>query len=152
MVVVRRSTRFWGAFAHANIDITDRLALIAGIRWSKEDKDGAVTYIRPRPACSVVDGTCPTTGTNPYIPTENNGFSDSVSWKNWSPKLGLQYEMDRGQIYAHWTRGYRSGGFNFRITNATVFETVVVPASGGNPYFDEEKVDNFELGRQVPDG
>lgn len=135
-----------GAFAHANIDITDRLALIAGIRWSKEDKDGAVTYIRPRPACSVVDGTCPTTGTNPYIPTENNGFSDSVSWKNWSPKLGLQYEMDRGQIYAHWTRGYRSGGFNFRITNATVFETVVVPASGGNPYFDEEKVDNFELG------
>ncbi|WP_338090032.1 TonB-dependent receptor [Pontixanthobacter luteolus] len=135
-----------GAFAQGQFYLTDALSVIAGLRWSREEKDAGVTYVRPRPACSVVDGTCPTTGTNPFIPTENNGFTDNESWSNWSPKIGLQYEFDNSQLYAHWTRGYRSGGYNFRITNATVFENVVVPATGGNFAFDEERVDNYEIG------
>ena len=45
-------------------------------------------------------------------------------------KLGLQYEFADSQIYAHWTRGYRSGGYNFRVTNPAVFLNVVVPATG----------------------
>ena len=147
-----------GAFVNTQYRLTDALSVIAGIRWSREEKDAGVTYVRPRlTACSVVQGTCPTTGTNP-VPfatgTENNGFEDKKSWSNWSPKLGLQYEFADGQLYAHWTRGYRSGGYNFRITNAQTFETVVVPATGGNFYFDEEKVDNYELGGkfQTADG
>ncbi|WJY19806.1 TonB-dependent receptor [Alteriqipengyuania flavescens] len=135
-----------GAFASAKYYLTERLSVQAGLRWSREEKDDTVTYIRPRPMCSVVDGTCPTTGTNPFIPTENNGFEDGNVWENLSPKLGLQYELDNAQVYASWTRGYRSGGYNFRITNAQVFENVVVPATGGNFYFDEERVDNYELG------
>ncbi|MXO91631.1 TonB-dependent receptor [Altererythrobacter aquaemixtae] len=135
-----------GAFANAQVYLTDSLSVIGGIRWSREEKDAGVTYVRPRPMCSVVQGTCPTTGTNPFIPTENNGFTDSNSWSNWSPKFGLQYEFANSQVYAHWTRGYRSGGYNFRITNANVFENVVVPATGGNFSFDEEKVDNYEIG------
>lgn len=134
-----------GAFANAKFGLTDSFSLIAGLRWSREEKDAGVTYSRPRPMCSVVQGTCPTTGRNPFIPTENNGFTDDDSWTSWSPKLGFQYEYDRGQFYAHWTRGFRSGGYNFRITSATVFETVVVPATNGFS-FDQEKVDNYEVG------
>ncbi|MEO9461605.1 MAG: TonB-dependent receptor [Marinomonas sp.] len=133
-----------GAFASGQFNLTDALSVIAGIRWSKETKDVDITYIRPRPECSVLQGTCPTTGTNPFIPTENNGFSDGESWTNWSPKFGLQYEFDDAQIYAHWTRGYRSGGYNFRITNANAFEAVA--AANGAFFFDEEKVDNYEIG------
>ena len=143
-----------GLFAASQYSLTDALSVIAGIRWSREEKDAGVTYTRPRPACSVLDDTCPTSGTNPFTPTENNGFEDSESWTNWSPKFGLQYEFTDSQIYAHWTRGYRSGGYNFRITNPTIFETVVVPATGGNFGFDEEKVDSYELGGkfQTTDG
>ncbi|QFT76600.1 TonB-dependent receptor [Erythrobacter sp. THAF29] len=133
-----------GAFASGQVYVTDRLSLIAGIRWSQETKDAGVTYVRPRPMCSVVGGTCPTSGANPFIPTENNGFTDSVRFTNWSPKAGFQYEFDNGQLYAHWTRGFRSGGYNFRITNANAFEQVV--AQTGNFFFDEEQVDNFEIG------
>ena len=133
-----------GAFASGQFNLTDALSIIAGLRWSKETKDVDITYIRPRPECSVLQGTCPTTGTNPFIPTENNGFSDRESWSNWSPKLGLQYEFDDAQIYTHWTRGYRSGGYNFRITNANAFEAVA--AANGAFFFDEEKVDNYEIG------
>jgi len=143
-----------GAFAQGQFHVTDALSVIGGIRWSKETKDAGITYIRPRPACSVIDGTCPTSGVNPYIPTENNGFTDTKSWESWSPKLGLQYEFSTGQVYTSWTRGYRSGGYNFRTTNATVFETVVVPATGGNFYFGAEKVDSYEVGAkfQTDDG
>ncbi len=135
-----------GAFVSGQYYLTDALSAIAGIRWSREEKDALVTYVRPRPQCSVIQGTCPTTGTNPFIPGETNGFADDESWSNWSPKLGLQYEFDNSQIYTHWTRGYRSGGYNFRITNVALFENVVLPATGGNFSFDEEKVDNYEIG------
>ena len=140
----RQDHQVLGAFANGQYRLTDALSVIAGIRWSREEKDADVTYVRPRPACSVVQSTCPTTGTNPFAPGENNGFSDSDSWTNWSPKLGLQYEFGDGQLYTHWTRGYRSGGYNFRITNALAFEAIAL--ANGAFSFDEEKVDNYEIG------
>lgn len=137
-----------GAFASGQFYLTDALSIIGGIRWSQETKDAAITYVRPRPECSVVDGTCPTSGVNPIpFPTgpENNGFTDRVRFTNWSPKAGLQYEFGNSQVYGHWTRGYRSGGYNFRITNALAFEAIAL-APGGSFSFDEEKVDNYEIG------
>jgi iron complex outermembrane receptor protein len=149
-----------GLFANAQYEIVERLSVIAGIRWNQETKDAAITYVRPRPACSVVQGTCPTSGRNPLLlnpvtglTTENNGFTDDVRFRNVSPKLGLQYEFDAGQIYGHWSRGFRSGGYNFRITNANAFEQIAL-APGGSLAFDEEKVDTYEVGGkfQTADG
>ncbi len=142
-----------GAFASGQFYVTDALSVIGGIRWSQETKDAAITYVRPRAECSVVQGTCPTTGVNSFIPTENNGFTDSVRFRNVSPKLGLQYEFGDSQVYAHWTRGFRSGGYNFRITNANAFEAIAA-APGGSFSFGEEQVDNYEIGGkfQTADG
>jgi iron complex outermembrane recepter protein len=134
-----------GIFANTQFRLTDALSVIAGIRWNQETKDADVTYVRPRLACSVVQGTCPTSGVNSLIPTENNGFTDRVRFRNVSPKLGLQYEFATSQVYGHWSRGFRSGGYNFRITNANAFEQIAL-APGGTLAFDEEKVDNFEIG------
>lgn len=137
-----------GAFAAADFKLADALTLSAGIRWSKEDKAVDITYVRPRPACSVIAGTCPITGANPFFPLENNGFSNDRSWQNWSPKLGLQYRFsDDAQAYASWTRGYRSGGYNFRITAPAAFEAIA--AANGTFAFDEEKVDSYELGFKI---
>ena len=140
----RQDHEVLGVFANGQFFVTDALSIIAGLRWSQETKDAAVTYVRPRPECSVVEETCPTTGTNPFIPTEGNGFTDRVRFRNLSPKLGLQYEFNDSQIYGHWTRGFRSGGYNFRITNVPVFDRAV--AATGDLFFDEEQVDNFEIG------
>lgn len=133
-----------GVFANAQYEVLDGLSVIAGIRWNQETKDAGVTFVRPRPACSVIGGTCPTSGTNPFVPTEGNGFTDSVRFRNLSPKLGLQYEFANSQVYGHWSRGYRSGGYNFRITDVAVFNRAL--AATGNLFFDEEKVDNYEIG------
>jgi iron complex outermembrane recepter protein len=135
-----------GVFAAADFNVSDALTLNAGLRWSNEEKNAAITYVRPRPACAVITGTCPVTGTNPFIPTEKNGFTNGRSWKNWAPKAGLQYKLgDNINLYSNWTRGYRSGGYNFRITAPIAFEAIVA-ANGGNFAFDEEKVDAYEAG------
>ncbi|MEO0462800.1 MAG: TonB-dependent receptor [Pseudomonadota bacterium] len=141
----RQDHEVLGVFASGQYYLTDSFSLIAGIRWSQETKDGEVTYVRPRPACSVVDGTCPTSGTNGLGLPENNGFTDSVRFRNVSPKLGFQYEFADSQVYGHWSRGFRSGGYNFRITNANAFEAIV-NQPGGSFSFGEEQVDNFEIG------
>ncbi len=136
----------YGAFANVDYSLTPDLIATVGIRYSKEEKDADVTFIEARPPCSVVDGTCPTDGTNPFTGNDN-GFSDGDEWSNWTPKLGLQYFWsDNFQTYGYYTKGFRSGGYNFRITDVGVFQNQVVPASGGNLGFDEEEVDAFEIG------
>ena len=101
-----------------------------------------------RPACSVVEGTCPTTGTNPLIPGEPNGFSDKHSWSNWTPKLGLSWQATEGVLaYASWTRGYRSGGYNLRITQPAAF--LANAAAAGTAAFGPERVDSYEAGLKL---
>ncbi len=140
----RQNHEVIGVFANAQYYLTDSFSVIAGLRWNQETKDAEVTYIRPRPECSVVDGTCPVTGTNAFIPGEENGFADDVRFRNLSPKVGFQYEWNDSQIYGHWSRGFRSGGYNFRITDIPVFQRAVDET--GNLFFDEEQVDTFEIG------
>lgn len=135
----------YGVFGQLDYAITDKLTGIFGLRYGTEEKTVDITYVRPRPFCSVVDRSCPVTGTNPLVPGEPNGFTDSQEWDNLNPKIGFQYAAnDLMQVYGHYTQGVRSGGYNFRITNAAAFEALF-PA-GGSRAFDEEKVDAYELG------
>ncbi|MGJ8563864.1 MAG: TonB-dependent receptor [Alphaproteobacteria bacterium] len=141
-----------GAFGQVDYDLSDKFTLTAGLRYSHETKDADVTFVRPRNTCSVVDGTCPVQGTNALLSlvtgglvNEANGFSDSNSWSNLTPKVGAEYRHSDNLLgYASYTKGFRSGGYNFRITDANVFAAQV--AQTGSPGFDEEKVDAFEVG------
>ena len=134
----------FGLFGQVDYAVTENLTLIGGLRYSAEEKDVAITYIEPRPVCSVLGGTCPTTGTN-ALTGSNNGFTDTDDWSNWTPKFGFQYfANDTTQLYGNYTKGFRSGGYNFRITAPAAFEAIV--ASTGSIAFDEEEVDSFEIG------
>lgn len=149
----RQEHTVYGAFANVDYSFTPDLIASFGLRYSKEEKDADVTFIRPRFDCSVVDKTCPTEGINSFLnlitggtAEEPNGFSDSNEWSNWTPKVGLQYFWtDNTQTYASYTKGFRSGGYNFRITDVPVFLGQIVPMTGA-PSFDEEEVDAFEVG------
>jgi iron complex outermembrane recepter protein len=134
----------YGIYGQGDVDLASALTLSLGLRWSREEKAARVTYVRPRPACSVIAGTCPVAGINP-VTGENNGFADARAWTNLSPRVALTYRPSRdGSIYASWTRGERSGGYNLRITQPAAFENVA--ENLGSPAFDAEKVDSFEIG------
>ncbi len=141
----------YGLFASADVELAPTLAANLGIRWSQENKDAAITFVRPRVACSVIAGTCPVSGFNSLNLAEVNGFTDQRSWKNWTPKLGLTWTpAEHVLAYGSWTRGYRSGGYNLRITAPANFLANAVLT--GSPAFDAEKVDSYEAGLKLQTG
>ena len=116
-----------GVFMSGDYDLTNWLTLTAGLRYSREEKEADVTTIvLDLTPCNIVHG--------PACPSD---FRDTETWTSLSPKVGLSYRYDDDTLlYAHWTRGFRSGGYNLRNTH---------PDIGPGP-FDEEQVDNYELG------
>ncbi len=117
----------FGVFMAGDYDLTDWLTLNTGLRFSYEEKEVDVTTIAlDLTTCNIVHGpACP------------SNFKDKDSWHTLSPKVGLTYRPARHtQVYVHWTRGFRSGGYNLRNNH---------PDVGPGPT-DEEQIDNYELG------
>ena len=119
-----------GVFAAFDYDLNDSLTFSAGLRYTSEQKEAAIASLirNVNSPCNVLEGTCPF------------DFTDDEEWDSWSPKVGMSWHVsDAARIYAHWTRGFRSGGYNLRNT---AIDTVNL---GPGP-FDEETVDNYEIG------
>ncbi|TDG12149.1 TonB-dependent receptor [Seongchinamella unica] len=115
-------------FAQVDYELNESWTLTAGVNYSSEEKDVKIASLNlnVNSPCNIVDG--------PSCPFD---FVDDESWDNWAPKLGVSYLLnDDSQLYAHWTRGYRSGGYNLRNTD---------PTEAPGP-FDEEEVNNYEFG------
>lgn len=124
-----------GAFLSFDYDLTDRIMLTAGTRYSYDKRKAETASGTPKAPCNVATG--------PACPFD---FTDDETWHSWSPKLGAAYYMGGGanfeaNIYGHWTRGFRSGGYNLRNTYRPDVE---LPG----PY-DEEKIDTFEAGFKI---
>ncbi len=122
-----------GIFLSADHEINDKWSVNAGLRYTKEKKEAQIASLvfNQNATCFVPDGTC------------EYDFIDDNTWNSVSPKLGMKYQLSNtANLYAHWTRGFRSGGYNLRNTNA---DTV----NFGPGPFDQETVDNVELGYKV---
>jgi len=129
-----------GMFASVDYDLTDDLQLTAGARWSREKKEAQVVTLTRN-----VNNECRVAGLTPNIsftPSEPDCVYDFVDDKTWSfvsPKIGARYLLDDDtNVYATWSRGYRSGGYNLRNTE---FPIVYGPGP-----FNEEQADSIEIG------
>src|SRR5262249_35035967 len=102
-------------FAHSVYRLTDALSLIAGVRYTKENK----TYKFSR--------------TNPYGtgPSYNatgalDGTSSTYSGSKVDYRAGVQYQWtDNLMTYAQWSTGFRGGGVNprpFTVAQETTFK------------------------------
>jgi len=105
------------AFGQATWDMTDRLSLTVGGRYSYEKKKASIVS-SPNTATTLAGATLP--------------FSDEDSWNQFTPKATLQYDFDAAMVYLTYARGFKSGGFNY-------------PAGGGTP-LNPEILDMIELG------
>ncbi len=140
--------RTLGLFMALDYDLTSRLTLTAGARYTNEKKKAKIASLvdnwsRPdlplRSPCNIVkEGGC------------TMKFQDSKSWNNLSPKLGLSYQLrDDTLVYSHWTRGFRSGGYNLRDTG--IINPLTGEATTPGP-FGAERIDSFETGFKVDAG
>ncbi|EED35270.1 TonB-dependent receptor [Luminiphilus syltensis NOR5-1B] len=117
------------AFAHAFIDISDRMRLQVGGRFAHEETDADVdvtTFFHPGGEALFSGG----------VPVGNIAAADEEQWDNWAAKIGIDYDLnDDMMLYAFASRGFKSGGFTGRLG---------VPEDIG-PY-DEETVQTVEVG------
>ncbi|MFV8819530.1 TonB-dependent receptor [Haliea sp. E17] len=128
----------WAGFAAVDYDLTESWILNLGLRYTYEEKEARVASLVYNIAYPG-EATCNLVDPAPGEARCNTDFEDSDSWNSWSPKVGLTWELsDTARLYGHWTRGYRSGGYNLRNTSP-------YPQDVPGP-FDEETVDSYEIG------
>ncbi len=106
-------------FGQATFDITDKLSLTGGLRYTHEKKDYTLRHRRIASGLFIVP-----------LTTVSN------SWNAATPMANLQYQWtDNIMSYVSFARGFKSGGFNGRPTESALVET-----------FNPEYVSSYEIG------
>ncbi|MEM8981505.1 MAG: TonB-dependent receptor [Pseudomonadota bacterium] len=110
----------FGLFGQLEFELIPDVFLLGGGRYSSDRKE---VFIASFGECDAVFA-C------------TFGFQDSETFDDFSPRAGLRWEATEDiTAYVSYTRGFRSGGYNFRNT---------APATPG-PY-DDESVSAVEVG------
>ena len=128
-------TESWAAFADVNLDITDRLHLSLGARYTLDNKTG--TVFRANYATATRS---PLLGGTPRAPTLlRTDYTNKNDFSQFTPRVALSYDLnDDMTAYVSYSQGYKSGGFDMRGDAILTPDTV-------NGY-DPETVDSFEIG------
>ncbi|MCF6195355.1 MAG: TonB-dependent receptor, partial [Emcibacter sp.] len=95
----------YAVFAQATYDLTEKLSLSIGGRYSYEKKDYTLEHLRVTSGAAIV----------PLSTISDN-------WGSFSPKASLDFQVTEDVMtYASISKGFKSGGFNGRpTTNAEV--------------------------------
>jgi len=127
------------AYGQLSLNLTDRLNLALGLRYSKDEK--SYTFARHNPDGSDIE---PPAGFFIFAGNPANSFayglndlSISYSSDNWDYRVALDYDFtDNIMGYAQVATGYRAGGNNARPFNP--FQVAHT--------FGPEKLTNYEVG------
>ena len=111
-----QETEAYGIFVDATYHLSDDWRIYAGVRVSEEEKDASMESLQVVPVCGFG---------LPKSQLKND-------WDDVSFRVGLQHDLsEQANIYAQYSQGFRSGGFD---------------TSSCNDEYDQENVDAFEIG------
>ena len=161
-----QSSKSWSIFTHNTLEVAEGLKLTVGLRYSDESKDGSFSQpsvnnnLCPATLGQIFAGNLPggpgSPLTNSYfglgcfafvapaIGTDANPFplprpfTSKFSDEELIYTGKVSYEFASPvTVYASFTHGYKSGGFNLDSTAAS---------GGADPRFASEEVDAYEVG------
>ncbi|MEH6717160.1 TonB-dependent receptor [Parasphingorhabdus flavimaris] len=161
-----QSSKSWSIFTHNTLEVAEGLKLTVGLRYSDESKDGSFSQpsvnndLCPATLGQIFAGNLPggpgSPLTNSYfglgcfafvapaIGTDANPFplprpfTSNFSDEELIYTGKVSYEFASPvTVYASFTHGYKSGGFNLDSTAAS---------GGADPRFASEEVDAYEVG------
>lgn len=128
------NTRSYAAYFNGTYELTERLKLGFGARYSTEDKD--VNWLLDGRNSGIF--AIGSTGADPANPSPLiNDRTDNF----FAPAVSLTYSLTDGtNLYGRYAAGYKSGGFNLDYINAAEL------AANQGLEFDKETVDSYEIG------
>lgn len=128
-------TTSWSVFGDFSYDVTDRLEVSVGGRWTQDDKTGDVYR-----AFFLGATRSPLTGGTPRpVFATRTDYTASETFERFTPRLSVSYDFsDDLSGYASYSQGFKSGGWDMRGDAFLTPQTV-------NGY-DPEIVDTFEIG------
>lgn len=136
-------------FTHNIFNITDQLSVTAGLRWTQNEKSIDFRGENFNPACDSARATGDAPGVlrfcAPFWDTRMNpaGDSDSRTEDAVTGTFNVAYEFAPNiNGYVSYSRGYKSGGYNF---DRAGFTTPATP-NAADLAFKEETVDAYEIG------
>lgn len=128
-------TESWAGFADVNFDLTDRLHLGLGVRYTLDNKEGTVFRANYLGATRspLLGGTVRA----PLLVRSN--YTNDNDFSQFTPRIALSYDLtDDLTTYASYSQGFKSGGFDMR-------GDVILTPNTVNGY-DPETVDSYEIG------
>lgn len=101
MYTARQRNPTSAVFADATYDLSDQFSITAGVRYTRETKEFSNTFVvRNVPSTTII------TGPLLFNPAD-------VTWDDTSYRLkGIYRPNENTMIYASYSRGFKSGGFN----------------------------------------
>lgn len=145
-ILQENTTKAMAVFGEIYVEITERLRLTLGGRYSDEEKDFSdgtqASLVTDSGTISFFPGDVmvqfPGKGVAGVIPVNRNSASDS--WSKFTPKVVLEYSASEDVLYYFtYAEGFKSGGFDARVA---------VPGDN-TPAFEPESVDNIEIGAKA---
>ena len=116
------SAEAWAGYFQADLNLTDRLTLTAGIRYTDETKTFSVRDNRnrlPNGLCSAVNQFGPSVCIDDANLRAANGraIPTDQTARLWTPRFAVNYRpSDDVLLFASATKGFKSGGWNARGT------------------------------------
>ena len=101
-------TNGWAVYIDATFDVTDKISLTAGLRYSRDDKHFELV-IPDEPTLAAFGLT-----NLFFTPSTAGGRAFlNADFEAWTPRLIIDYQIDEDLLlYASASRGYRPGGFD----------------------------------------
>ena len=125
---VENDSRSFAWYGQADLAVTERLTLTAGLRWTREKKT--------IPFYGFTSDVFPAFDIDDIVAL---GTPDRVVTRQWTPRFVAQYAFsDDVMAYASATRGFKSGGWSARAREARFMI-----------FFDKETVWSYEVGTRA---
>lgn len=138
-------TETWSVFGDFTFDITDRLAISAGGRYTHDERTSRVFR-------QTLLGGSATFGGNPIVLATTSNFLGSNTFKEFTPRASVTFKPTEDHtIYASYSKGFKGGGFDPRGLSTAAPD---LDGDGDRDAddifeflsFEPETVDSYEIG------
>jgi len=128
-------TKTWSIFGDFTFDITDRLSVSAGGRYTNDKRE---TLIFRR---NLIGGASPDLGgAGIQLGNPTSNFNGSATFKQFTPRASISFKPTPDHnIYASYSQGFKGGGFDPRGLSTAA------PDTNGNGVRDPQEIYNFLL-------